>query len=114
MAYGLYGSRDYLARCGEDEREHLGYDDSLDHLPQQRWLKQLAGDRVLALRANDIGTPPLTAVRAGLGWPCCPASCAPARNPIWSWRPDTIAAADPRAVARVPPRYRSRAREFAQ
>ena len=66
VAYGLYGSRDYLARCGEDDREYLGYDDSLDHLPQQRWLKKLAGDRVLALRANDIGTQ-LTAVRAGLG-----------------------------------------------
>jgi len=36
MAYGLYGSRDYLARCGEDEREYLGCDDSLDHLPEQR------------------------------------------------------------------------------
>jgi len=66
MAYGLYGSRDYLARCGEDEREYLGCDDSLDHLPEQRWLRMLIGDRVLALRANDIGTQ-LTAVRAGLG-----------------------------------------------
>ena len=77
MAFGLYGSRDYLARCGEDEREYLGYDDSLDHLPQQRWLKQLAGDRVLALRANDIGTQ-LTAVRAGLGLAVLP--CIMARK----------------------------------
>jgi len=75
MAYGLYGSRDYLARCGEDDREYLGYDDSLDHLPQQRWLKKLAGDRVLALRANDIGTQ-LTAVRAGLGLAVLPCMMA--------------------------------------
>jgi len=75
VAYGLYGSRDYLARCGEDDREYLGYDDSLDHLPQQRWLKKLAGDRVLALRANDIGTQ-LTAVRAGLGLAVLPCMMA--------------------------------------
>jgi DNA-binding transcriptional LysR family regulator len=75
VAYGLYGSRDYLARCGENDREYLGYDDSLEHLPQQRWLKKLVGDRVLALRANDIGTQ-LTAVRAGLGLAVLPCMMA--------------------------------------
>jgi DNA-binding transcriptional LysR family regulator len=75
MAYGLYGSRDYLARCGEVDREYLGYDDSLDHLPQQRWLKELVGDRALALRANDIGTQ-LMAVRAGLGLAVLPCMMA--------------------------------------
>src|SRR5882757_9550565 len=39
VAYGVYGSRDHLAGRGEGAREYLGYDDSLDHLPQQRWLK---------------------------------------------------------------------------
>ena len=66
VAFALYGSRDYLARCGEDGRDFLGYDDSLDHLPQQRWLKMLAGDRALALRSNDLANL-LTATRAGLG-----------------------------------------------
>jgi DNA-binding transcriptional LysR family regulator len=66
VAYALYGSRDYLARCGEDGRDFLGYDDSLDHLPQQRWLKGLAGNRGLALRSNDLVNL-LTATRAGLG-----------------------------------------------
>ena len=66
VAYGLYRSRDYLARCGEDDQDFLGYDDSLDHLPQQRWLKVLAGDRGLALRSNDLANL-LTATRAGLG-----------------------------------------------
>src|SRR5216683_1365206 len=49
VAFGLYGSRDHVARCGEDPQDFLGYDDSLDHLPQQRWLKMLAGDRGLAV-----------------------------------------------------------------
>ena len=79
VAYGLYGSRDYLAGCGEDAQEFLGYDDSLDHLPQQRWLKMLAGDRSLALRSNDLANL-LTAARAGLGLavlPCIMARGAP-------------------------------------
>jgi DNA-binding transcriptional LysR family regulator len=79
MAYGLYGSRDYLARCEEKAQDFLGYDDSLDHLPQQRWLKMLAGDRSLALRSNDLANL-LTAARAGLGLavlPCIMARGAP-------------------------------------
>lgn len=77
VAYGLYGSRDYVARCGEDARDFLGYDDSLDHLPQQRWLKMLAKDRAFALRANDIATL-MTAARAGLGLAVLP--CIMARR----------------------------------
>jgi DNA-binding transcriptional LysR family regulator len=79
VAYGLYASRDYLAGCGEDAQDFLGYDDSLDHLPQQRWLKMLAGDRGLALRSNDLGNL-RTAARAGLGFavlPCIMARDAP-------------------------------------
>jgi DNA-binding transcriptional LysR family regulator len=75
MAYGLYGSRDYLARCGGDAKDFLGYDDSLDHLPQQRWLKMLAGDRGLALRSNDLANL-LTAARAGLGLAVLPSIMA--------------------------------------
>jgi DNA-binding transcriptional LysR family regulator len=77
VAYGLYGSHDYLARCGENARDFLGYDDSLDHLPQQRWLKTLAKDRTFALRANDIATL-MTAARAGLGLAVLP--CIMARR----------------------------------
>jgi len=57
----------------------LGYDDSLDHLSQQRWLKTLAGDTGLALRSNDLANL-LTAARAGLGLavlPCIMARGAP-------------------------------------
>lgn len=66
VAYGLYGSRDYLANCGDNAQDFLGYDESLDSLPHQRWLKMLAGDRGLALRSNDLANL-LTAARAGLG-----------------------------------------------
>src|SRR5207247_8442819 len=79
IAYGLYGSRDYLARRGANPHDYLGYDDSLDHLPQQRWLKMLTGDNGLALRSNDLANL-LTAARAGLGLavlPCIMARGAP-------------------------------------
>ena len=81
VAYGLYGSLDYLASCGEDARDFLGFHDSLEHLPQQRWLKKLAGDRGLALRANDLANL-MTASRAGLGSRSCPTSWrAPSNRP---------------------------------
>jgi DNA-binding transcriptional LysR family regulator len=79
IAYGLYGSRDYLARCDGKPHDFLGYDDSLDHVPQQRWLKMQAGDIGLALRSNDLASL-LTAARAGLGLavlPCIMARGAP-------------------------------------
>jgi DNA-binding transcriptional LysR family regulator len=96
ISYGLYGSRDYISRCGETARDFLGYDDSLDHLPQQRWLKTFAGDRGLALRSNDLANL-LTAARAGLGLavlPCImtydvpelievPTQLPPLRRELW-------------------------------
>lgn len=66
IAYGLYGSRAYLDRCGDEPRDFLGFDDSLDHLPQQRWLRLVAKDRPLAVQANDV-TVLLKATQAGLG-----------------------------------------------
>jgi DNA-binding transcriptional LysR family regulator len=79
ITYGLYGSRDYLARRGANPHDFLGYDDSLDHLPQQRWLKMLAGDSGLVLRSNDLANL-VTAARAGVGLavlPCVMARAVP-------------------------------------
>jgi DNA-binding transcriptional LysR family regulator len=56
MAFGLYASREYLGRTPIADLDYLGYDDSLEHVPQQRWLRGLAGDRPLVLRANDLST----------------------------------------------------------
>jgi DNA-binding transcriptional LysR family regulator len=66
MHYGLYGTRDYVARHPPDDRNYIGYDESLDHVPQQRWLAAHIDGRPLALRTNDLATM-LAAVRAGLG-----------------------------------------------
>lgn len=79
VAFGLYGSRDYLARRGADPHDYIGYDESLDYLPQQRWLKMLAGEQGFAFRSNDLANL-MTAARAGLGLaalPCIMAQRAP-------------------------------------
>ncbi len=75
LTYGLYGSREHVARRGKDALDFLGYDESLDHLPQQRWLKKLAGDKSFALRSNDL-TNLMTAARAGLGLAVLPCTIA--------------------------------------
>ena len=75
LAYGLYGSRAHVARRGKKAHDFLGFDQSLDHLPQQRWLKKLAGDKGFALRSNDL-TNLMTAARAGLGLAVLPCGLA--------------------------------------
>ncbi len=77
LAYGLYGSSAHVAQRGKEAHDFLGYDESLDHLPQQRWLKELAGNRGFVLRSNDLVSL-MTAARAGLGLAVLP--CVMARG----------------------------------
>lgn len=71
MAYGLYGAAEYVAARPPADRDYLGYDESLEHVPQQRWLLGLAKGRPLALRTNDLATLH-AAARAGLGLAALP------------------------------------------
>jgi DNA-binding transcriptional LysR family regulator len=73
VAYGLYGSRDYLAKHGKNDWEFLGVKESF----LRRWLKELAGERRFVLRSNDLATV-LTGARAGLGLAILP--CIMARG----------------------------------
>jgi DNA-binding transcriptional LysR family regulator len=75
VAYGLYGSHDYLANCSEDDWEFLGVEEGLGVL--RRWLKELAGERRFVLRSNDLANV-LTGARAGLGLAVLP--CIMARG----------------------------------
>lgn len=54
LAYGLYATADYLHGTGEVEREFLAYDESLDGVPQQKWLLAIARGRRIAFRSNDL------------------------------------------------------------
>jgi len=66
LGMGVFASRQYLNGRVPADFDYLGYDDSLEHLPQQRWILDLAGDRPLAVRANDLTTI-IHAAKAGLG-----------------------------------------------
>ena len=75
IAYGLYGSSKYVSGRPPEDWDFLGHDESHDHLPQQKWLRSVAGGRDFALRANDL-TALLGAVHAGLGLTVLPQTLA--------------------------------------
>jgi DNA-binding transcriptional LysR family regulator len=75
MAYGLYGSKDYLNGRLPKDWDFLGQDEGRDHLPLHKWLRTIAGSREFALRANDM-TALIGAARAGLGLAVLPHSLA--------------------------------------
>lgn len=65
-AYGLFASRDYARSRDPNEMALIGYEENLEHVPQQRWLRAFAKGRPLVFRTNDlVGL--LSSVRAGLG-----------------------------------------------
>lgn len=86
VTYRLYGSSTYFAAHGEGALDFLGFDDSHDHLPQQRWLRAFSGNRVLALQASDL-TVLLNAVRAGLGVAVLPCYMACREPGLIDFRP---------------------------
>jgi DNA-binding transcriptional LysR family regulator len=63
--FGLYAAPAIAAQAAEDWT-FVGYDEALEHLPQQRWLEAYAGSRAMALRVSDVAGQ-LAAVRAGIG-----------------------------------------------
>lgn len=66
MGYGLYAAPAHLEGRDEAAWEFIGYDESLDHVPQQRWLRGVAAGRPFVFRANDLASL-ASAARAGLG-----------------------------------------------
>lgn len=110
LRFGLYGARDYLAATPPEARAYIGYDDTLDALPQERWLRDLSGGK-LAFQSNDLASL-LHAARAGMGLAvlphciaaddpalACVQDASPATREIWlAVHPDLRRAARVRAV----------------
>jgi DNA-binding transcriptional LysR family regulator len=63
--FGLYGTP-ALASLPSQKWRFVAYDESLEHLPQQKWLKSFAADRPIVFRASDLFGQ-LEAVRTGVG-----------------------------------------------
>lgn len=71
LAYGLYATPGYLRGTAEERWEFLAYDDELAHVPQQRWLLDLAGGRPVVFRSNDVMSQH-SACAAGVGLAALP------------------------------------------
>jgi DNA-binding transcriptional LysR family regulator len=66
MAFGLYASPGYLARHSPDRFVFIGYDDTADGLPQQEWLKAIAGPRPMVFQTTELEAQ-WAAARTGVG-----------------------------------------------
>ena len=64
--FGLYAARDYQALSDPGEWEFVAYSPVLDHLPQQQWLRAVAGERPIVFEAGDLVSQQ-AAVRSGVG-----------------------------------------------
>ncbi|MDY0871512.1 LysR family transcriptional regulator [Dongia rigui] len=87
LCYRLYGSSAYLSAHRQSDRDFIGFDEGLDDLPQQVWLKAQMGDKPMVLRSNDLGVQ-AEAAAAGIGLAVLPAFAAKAHQ---------LKAADPKA-----------------
>lgn len=65
IVYGFYAAPRYLEKPPTDW-QFVAYDPSLDHVPEQEWLRSLSDGRRIVFRSNDLASQ-LTAARAGMG-----------------------------------------------
>lgn len=89
IGVGLYARADYAARP-EEEWEFIGYDESMSHIPHQRWLMQYMGKRRFALRSNDQ-VAIVKAAATGLGVACLPHYSACLEATLRTIPTDTVA-----------------------
>lgn len=65
LRFGVYATAQYAARPPE-AWEFVAYDEALDHVPQQTWLRRYLGGRTVAFEASDLFGQH-AAVRSGVG-----------------------------------------------
>ncbi|MGJ7575100.1 LysR family transcriptional regulator [Variovorax sp. RB2P76] len=66
MAFALYASRSYEALSHPELWEFIAYDARFEDMPQQKWLRSVAGKRPIACELSDINSHH-AAVHAGAG-----------------------------------------------
>jgi DNA-binding transcriptional LysR family regulator len=74
LKLGLYGTAAMASRPAT-EWLFVGFEETLNHIPQQVWLSKFAGDREFVLRSNDVATQQ-AAAGAGLGLAVLPSLVA--------------------------------------
>lgn len=65
ISYGLYAAPGYAA-LPADQWQFIAYDLSFDHLPEQKWIYEMAAGRRIGFRSNDLMSQ-LAAARGGMG-----------------------------------------------
>jgi DNA-binding transcriptional LysR family regulator len=65
MRFGVYASIDYATRPSESW-EFIAFDEPLDRVPQQAWLRQFLAGRAVAFEASDLFGQ-VAAAKAGVG-----------------------------------------------
>jgi DNA-binding transcriptional LysR family regulator len=70
MRFGIYATGHYASRP-PDEWEFVAFDETLDHLPQQAWLRRILGGRRIVFEATDMFGQ-LAAAKAGAGMAVLP------------------------------------------
>jgi len=71
FSFALYAAPGYLATHTPAQYGFIAYDESLEDVPQQRWLKAVAGVRTIVARINDLEGH-RAAARAGVGMAALP------------------------------------------
>jgi DNA-binding transcriptional LysR family regulator len=66
IGFGLFGAPAYVDTTSRADWEFIGYEESLDHVPQQEWLHGFSSAKPLVFRSNDL-TSLINATRAGMG-----------------------------------------------
>jgi DNA-binding transcriptional LysR family regulator len=66
FGFGLYGASSYLKATPRHAFAFIGYDDSMDDAPQQKWLQAVAAGHEIVLRTNDLENQ-AAAARTGVG-----------------------------------------------
>lgn len=65
ISYGLYAAPGYTA-LPADQWQFIAYDVSFDHMPEQKWIYEMAAGRRIGFRSNDLMSQ-LAAARGGMG-----------------------------------------------
>lgn len=94
VRFGFYASPSYASVAPAD-RVFIGFEESLEHIPQHRWLQGFAALRPVVLRSNDVNTQQ-AAARAAVGVALLP--CFVASNDSGLVRVEPLRAGDTREL----------------
>jgi DNA-binding transcriptional LysR family regulator len=95
IGFGLFGAPAYVDTTPRAEWDFMGYEESLDHVPQQEWLHSFSGAKPLVFRSNDL-TSLMNATRAGMGVAVLPFFMGPKEAGLVRLDNDSVPAPQPR------------------